>query len=132
MRIKSLPPTDLKNIFLHMKCAHLHLILWKAADQLGSPEVSISEYGWDLARKEYNCIYHRGKHTCTIYCLCTAGDVCRNSFTEKEDEMEDEERHNYDDGDDNDHDEHDQEEDDQLDDCYLMREPGCGLEISHS
>ena len=34
MRIMSLPPTDL-NIFLHVKRAHLQMLLWKAADQLG-------------------------------------------------------------------------------------------------
>ena len=28
--------------------AHSQLILWKAVDQLGSPEVSISEYGWKI------------------------------------------------------------------------------------
>ena len=52
------------------------------------------------------------------------GDVCRNSFTKKEDETEDEEHHNYDHCHDNDHGEQDKEEYDQLDDRYLMREPG--------
>ena len=33
MRIMSLPPTDL-HLFLHVKRAHLQMILWKAADQL--------------------------------------------------------------------------------------------------
>ena len=33
MRIMSLPPTDL-NLFLHVKRAHLQMLLWKAADQL--------------------------------------------------------------------------------------------------
>ena len=41
MRIMSLPPTDL-NLFLHVKRAHLQMLLWKAADQLGPPDVSIT------------------------------------------------------------------------------------------
>ena len=52
-----------------------------------------------------------------LYCLCTAGDICRKSFTKKEDETaDDEEQHNYDHGHDNDHGEQDEEYDDQLDD----------------
>ena len=47
MRIMSLPPTDLK-LFLHVKRAHLQMLLWKAADQLGPPDVSITEYGWEI------------------------------------------------------------------------------------
>ena len=49
MRIMSLPPTDL-NLFRHVKRAHLqlHMLLWKAADQLGPPDVSITEYGWEI------------------------------------------------------------------------------------
>ena len=47
MRIMSLPPTDL-NLFLHVKRAHLQMLLWKAADQLGPPDVSITEYGWEI------------------------------------------------------------------------------------
>ena len=44
MRIMSLPPT----YFLHVKRAHLQMLLWKAADQLGHPDVSITEYGWEI------------------------------------------------------------------------------------
>ena len=47
MRIMSLPPTDLK-LFLHVKRAHLQMLLWKAPDQLGPPDVSITEYGWEI------------------------------------------------------------------------------------
>ena len=47
MRIMSLPPTDL-NLFLHVKRAHLQMLLWKAADQLGPPDVYITEYGWEI------------------------------------------------------------------------------------
>ena len=68
MRIMALPPTDL-NLFLHLKRAHLHMLLWKAADHLGLPEVSISEYGWELACNEANCSCHRVKLNCTIFCF---------------------------------------------------------------
>ena len=106
MRIMSLPPTDL-NLFLHVKRAHLQMLLWKAAGQLGPPDVSITEYGWEIqdglicpsiysgppgppllmnviscrcraegkACKGTNCSYHRVKLSCTMYCLCTAGDA---------------------------------------------------------
>ena len=47
MRIVSLPATDL-NIFLHVKRAHMEMLLWKTADQLGPPDVSVSEYGWKI------------------------------------------------------------------------------------
>ena len=47
MRIMSLPPTDL-NLFLHVKRSHLQMLLWKAADQLGPPDGSITEYGWEI------------------------------------------------------------------------------------
>ena len=93
MRIMSLPPTDL-NLFLHVKRAHLHMLLRKAADKMGPPDVSISEYGWELACKEANCRCHRVKLSCIINCLCTAGDACRNSINKKEDETEGEEQPN--------------------------------------
>ena len=66
------------------------------------------------ACKEANCSGHRVKRSCTIYCLCTAGDACHNPFTKKEDDMEDEAPHNYDHEHDNDHAEQDEDEDDQL------------------
>ena len=102
MRILLLPSTDL-NLFLHVKRAHLQMLLWKPADQLGPPDVSITEYGWEIqdglicpsiysgppgppllmnviscraegnACKETNCSCHRVKLSCTMYCLCTAG-----------------------------------------------------------
>ena len=158
MRIMSLPPTDL-NLFLHVKRTHLEMLLWKAADQLGPPDVSITEYGWEIqdglicpsiysgppgppllmseiscrcraegkAGKETNCSCHRVKLSCTMYCLCTAGDACHNPFTKKEDEMEDAAPNNYDHEHDNDRDEQDEDEDDQLADWWLMPEPGSKL-----
>ena len=154
----SLPPTDL-NLFLHVKRAHLQMLLWKAADQLGPPDVSITEYGWEIqdglicpsiysgppgppllmnviscrcrakgkAFKETNCSCHRVKLSCTMYCFCTAGDACHNPFTKKEDEMEDAAPNNYDHEHDNDRDEQDEDEDDQMDDWWLMSEPGSKL-----
>ena len=59
---------------------------------------------------------YRVEISCTIYCLCTAGDVCRNTFTEKEDE----EQHNYDHGHNNDHGEQDEEKDEQLNGWNLI------------
>ena len=145
MRIMSLPPTDL-NLFLHVKRAHLQMLLWKAADQLGPPDVSITEYGCEIqdghicpniysgppgppllmnviscrcraegnACKETNCSCHRVKLSCTMYCLCTAGDACHNPFTKKEDEIEDAAPNNYDHEHDNDRDEQDEDGDDKL------------------
>ena len=66
------------------------------------------------ACKETNCSCHRVKLSCTMYCLCTAGDACHNPFTKKEDEMEDAAPNNYDHEHENDRDEQDEEEDDQL------------------
>jgi hypothetical protein len=39
--IMSLPPTDI-NLYLHVRCAHLQMLLWKAADKQGPAGVSIS------------------------------------------------------------------------------------------
>ena len=47
MRIMSLPSTDF-NLFLRVKRTHLQMLLWKAADKLGTPDVSTTEYGWDF------------------------------------------------------------------------------------
>ena len=44
-RIMLLSPTD-TNLYLHVRRAHLHMLVWMSADQQGSPGVSISEYGW--------------------------------------------------------------------------------------
>ena len=51
MRIMSMPATDL-HLFLLVKHAHLHMLVWKAADQLGPPDVSISAYGWKIETGE--------------------------------------------------------------------------------
>ena len=53
----------------------------------------------DKACKEGNCSCYHEKLSCTIYCICTAGDECCNPFTKKE-EMEknnDQHDHDYDD-----------------------------------
>ena len=42
-----LPPTD-TNLYLHVRRAHLQMLLWKAADQQGPPDVSIADYGWKI------------------------------------------------------------------------------------
>ena len=47
MRIVSLPARDL-NIFLYVKRAHMQMLLWTTAGQLGPPVVSVSEYGWKI------------------------------------------------------------------------------------
>ena len=122
-----LPPTD-TNLYLHVRRAHLQMLLWKAADQQGPPDVSIAEYGWKIddgitcpsivsgppgppllmnviscrcrakhkACKECNCSCYREKLSCTIYCLCTADDVCCNTFTKKEEMGENDDQHDHD------------------------------------
>ena len=47
LRIMLLPPTD-TNLYLHVRRAHLQMLLWKAADQQGPPDVSIADYGWKI------------------------------------------------------------------------------------
>ena len=103
-------------------------MLWKAAHQQGSPDVSISEYGLkiddcitclsvdsgppgpsllmnviscrclakDKACKKGNCSSYREKISCTIYCLCTAGDEWCNPFTKKEEMEEKDDQHDHD------------------------------------
>ena len=45
--LKSLPPTDM-NLKLHIKRAHLQMMLWKAADKIDPPNMEITDYGWDV------------------------------------------------------------------------------------
>ena len=47
LRIMLLPPTD-TNLYLHVRPAHLQMLLWKAADQQGPPDVYIADYGWKI------------------------------------------------------------------------------------
>jgi hypothetical protein len=47
MRIMALPPTE-NNLLLHMRRAHLQMMLWKAADQQGPPQVDIKLFGWEV------------------------------------------------------------------------------------
>ena len=42
-----LPPTD-TNLYLNVRRAHLQMLLWKAADQQGPPDVSTSQYCWKI------------------------------------------------------------------------------------
>ena len=45
LRIMLLPPTD-TNLYIHVRHAHMEMLLWKAAGQQCPPNVPISEYGW--------------------------------------------------------------------------------------
>jgi len=47
MRIMALPPTE-TNLFLHVRRAHLQMMLWKAADQQGPPHVDITRFRWEV------------------------------------------------------------------------------------
>ena len=47
------------------------------------------------ACKECNCSCYREKLSCTIYCLCTAGDECRNPFRKKGEMEENDHQHEY-------------------------------------
>ena len=47
LRIMLLPPTD-TNLYLLVRRAHLQMLLWKAADQQGPPDVYIADYGWKI------------------------------------------------------------------------------------
>ena len=40
-------PTD-TNLYLHVPRAHLQILLWRATDQQGPPDLSISKYGWKI------------------------------------------------------------------------------------
>ena len=120
LRIMLLPPTG-THLYLHVRCAHLQMLLWKATDQQGHPDVSIDGItcpsidsgppgppllmnviscrcqAKDKACKEGNCSCYREK-LCTIYCICicTAGDECCNPFTKKEEMEENNDQHDHD------------------------------------
>jgi len=47
MQIMALPPTEV-NLLLHVRRAHLQMMLWKAADQQAPPCVDITQFGWEL------------------------------------------------------------------------------------
>ena len=47
MRFMALPPTE-ANLYLHVRRAHLPMMLWKAADQQGTPKVGITQFGWEV------------------------------------------------------------------------------------
>ena len=45
----SLPATDFKiPPPPYVKHAHMQMLLWTTAGQLGPPDVSVSEYGWKI------------------------------------------------------------------------------------
>ena len=102
------------------------MLLWKAADQQGPPEVSISKYGWEindgitcpninsgpsgptLLMNVISCrcrakdkpymegSCYRENISCTIYCICTADDECCNPFTKKWEIEENDDQHDHD------------------------------------
>ena len=47
--LKSLPPTDI-NLNLHVRRAHLQMLLWKAADKCDPPDATrdITNFGWQI------------------------------------------------------------------------------------
>lgn len=49
--LKTLPPTD-SNLALHIKRAHLQMLLWKAADKPDPPVVEITNYGWEVSAND--------------------------------------------------------------------------------
>ena len=46
--LMSLPPTD-DSLALHLKRAHIHAMLWKAADWNQPPNVDLCDYGWAMS-----------------------------------------------------------------------------------
>ena len=105
----ALPPTE-ANLLLHMKRVHLHVTLWKAADRQGPPILDITKFGWDTksglpshsldtgpavpdgliscgckasgrACSTGGCSCKGHTMSCTVYCSCTAGDLCCNPLT---------------------------------------------------
>ena len=50
----------------------------------------------DKACKEGNFSCYREKLSCTIYCICTAGDECCNPFTKKEEMEKNDDQHDHD------------------------------------
>ena len=46
-RIMALPTTDV-NLYLHVRIAHLQMMLRKAADQQGPPKVATTQFGWEV------------------------------------------------------------------------------------
>ena len=43
----ALPTTDV-NLYLHVRIAHLQMMLWKAAYQQGPPKVATTQFGWEV------------------------------------------------------------------------------------
>ena len=80
----SLPPTD-QNLAHHMRRAHLQAMLWKAADQLGPPDISITDYEWEIKDGIPNPTLDGGppgpkELIDVISCRCKAeGKVCKGN-----------------------------------------------------
>ena len=45
--VMALPHTE-TNRYLHVRRAHLQMMLWKATDQQGPPNVDITKFGWEV------------------------------------------------------------------------------------
>ena len=95
--LKSLPPTNM-NLALHIRRAHLQIMLWKAADKANPPAVKITDYGWDvdannevmpvLSREPIapeqlmdviSCSCHAEGKACSGRCSCVANGLsCTN------------------------------------------------------
>lgn len=96
-QLKSLPPTNM-NLALHIRRAHLQIMLWKAADKANPPAVKITDYGWDvdannevmpvLSREPIapeqlmdviSCSCHAEGKACSGRCSCVANGLsCTN------------------------------------------------------
>ena len=46
-RLRNLPPNTSTNLLLHVQRAHPQMTLWKAADQHSTPDIDISNVGWE-------------------------------------------------------------------------------------
>ena len=95
--LKSLPPTNM-NLALHIRRAHLQIMLWRAANKANPPAVKITDYGWDvdannevmpvLSREPIaseqlmdviSCSCHAEGKACSGRCSCVANGLsCTN------------------------------------------------------
>ena len=82
--LKTLPPTD-KNVLLHMKRVNLQVILCKAANQTGPPQLSITDFGWEVVDGVPCPVYDKGlvgppDVLSVISCSCKAeGTACSSA-----------------------------------------------------
>ena len=118
LRLRNLPPNS-TNLLLRVQRAHLQMALWKAADRHSSPDIDISNFGWEMkdgvlspcidagptgppvlmdcraAEKACAAICSCKKEglSCSIYCLCQSGDECRN-LHKRSQQMDDKDENN--------------------------------------